>query len=178
MIEIDDEQRDVVLLPLVHGLAGPISDFSDQRVSELGSLERWMGFHEMHEAVETVQFLAGIGCFGNSVGVENVAVPGLERKFEGLVFGFVNQSKNNSIFQNFAGFSSGVAPLKDRGVSGSGIAEEIFFQIEIEVRGGDEVFDPGGLGLRIAAPAAPRLALRVGGYATADPSRFLGASGR
>ena len=46
------------------------------------------------------------------------------------------------------------------------------------LRGGDEVFDPGRCDLRVAAPAAPRLARRVGRYATADPSRFLGSSGR
>ena len=74
------------------GLVGPGGDFGDEVVSELIGRDGVVGFDVLHDAVEAVLFVGGVGGFREAVGVKDVAVAGLEREFEGGVFGFVNHS--------------------------------------------------------------------------------------
>src|ERR1700739_4302365 len=98
-----------------------------------------VAFHETHEAIYAKLLLSRVCRLGDAVGIEYVAVTGLERKLKRFVAGLPKHSKKQSIFQNLVGFTGGVAPLKHRRMSCAGISHEIVFKVHVDVSGCDEV---------------------------------------
>ena len=90
-IEVEDEQGNVVFLA-ERGLVGPGGNFGNEVVGELVGRDGMMGFHVLHDAVNAVLFLGGVGGFGDTVSVQDVAIAGLQRDFERRVSGIVDHS--------------------------------------------------------------------------------------
>jgi hypothetical protein len=90
-IEVQDQKSDVVFLS-ERGLVGPGGDFGDEVVGELVGGNGMMGFDVPHDAVEAVLLLGGVGGFGDAVGIQDVAIAGLQRDFERGVFGVADHS--------------------------------------------------------------------------------------
>ena len=90
---VEEEEGDVVLLDVAGGgRSGPIRDFGEEIVGKLCGGHMVVGFHVPLDAIKTELLASGVGGFGDAVGVEDMAVTGLQRDFEGGIFGVGNHS--------------------------------------------------------------------------------------
>src|SRR3974390_432342 len=92
---VEEEEGDVVLLA-DGGLVGVGGELCEEVVDELAGGDGVVRVDVLHETIESELHFCGVGSLRDAIGVEDMAIAGLERELECGVFGFVDSAKNET----------------------------------------------------------------------------------
>lgn len=98
-----------------------------------------MRFQELLATSETEFFGGDIFRLGKAVRIEEIAVAGLERNFEGRIFRSREHAEEKTVLLDGAGGAARTVNKKDRRMTGAGIAETFGVEIDENVSGGDKM---------------------------------------
>lgn len=133
---VEDEERHVIFL----GLASrPTGDLLEKFMSDGWGWEIQMRFQKLLAARETEFLGRNIFGFGKAIGVQEIAVAGLERDFEGCVFRAGKHAQEKTVLLDGASPTVRTIDEQHRWMASSGIAEKFAVEIDENVSGSDEM---------------------------------------